>query len=87
MAQDNGHGCHLAIRRMNRCQRAISERPLFADFCHILLTSCSVAYSEFKFFRIFFAHGSLISECRGIASTTPVFGLIHREWVAPSHFI
>ena len=42
----------------------------------------SVFYSAFRFFKIFFANGSLISMCRGSASTTPFLGLIQREWEA-----
>lgn len=52
----------------------------------ILPLSYSVPHSAFKFLRIFFANGSLISICRGTASTTPVLGLIQREWDAPSRF-
>jgi len=47
---------------------------------------CSVFHSAFKFFKIFFANGSLISECRGTASVTPFFGLIQSECDLPSRF-
>jgi hypothetical protein len=49
-------------------------------------TGCSVYHSAFRFFKIFFANGSLISMCRGIASIAPFFGLIQRECEAPSLF-
>jgi hypothetical protein len=46
----------------------------------------SVVYSAFRFFKIFFANGSLISLCRGTASIDPSFGLIQSECEAPSRF-
>jgi hypothetical protein len=49
-------------------------------------TTCSVPHSASKFFSIFIANGSLISVCRGTASTTPVFGLIQSECEVPSRF-
>jgi hypothetical protein len=37
-----------------------------------------------RVWQIFFASRFGISECLGTASTTPVFGLHHKEWAAPS---
>jgi hypothetical protein len=48
--------------------------------------ACSVYHSAFRFFKILFANGSLISTWRGIASITPFFGLIQRECEVPSLF-
>ena len=47
---------------------------------------CSGFHSAFRFFKIFFANGSLISMCLGTASITPFFGLIQRECEVPSLF-
>jgi hypothetical protein len=49
------------------------------DFLRRLNLPCSVAYSALRFFKIFFANGSLISACRGTASIAPFFGLIQGQ--------
>ena len=46
----------------------------------------SIFHSALRFFKIFFANGSLISVCRGTASIAPFFGLIQSECEAPSLF-
>ena len=45
-----------------------------------------IVHSASKFFKIFFANGSLISLCRGMASIIPVLGLIQSACELPSRF-
>jgi hypothetical protein len=50
------------------------------------LISDSVIHAASRFFKIFFANGSLISLCLGTDSIAPVFGFIQSECEAPSRF-